>query len=187
MACKLITFHYASPLVITAQHCHFLHYVYKVLEKLQHQVASVDLTYVSRPIEYIQASNILYNLKELLKSQNVSSAPLPSRYLVMVIPPNKGGFSHSLSPILPHFTFAYLWCLLLQCYQQFSRHCGSKAMLPYAENFYLSVLVLPVCHQLLLRLLHGAYQPGYDEGQSHQLAHIYTPLPVAECFLNTTT
>ncbi|XP_077319460.1 polycystin-1-like protein 3 [Lithobates pipiens] len=64
--------------VITAQHCHFLHYVYKVLEKLQHQVASVDLTYVSRPIDYIQASNILYNLKELLKSQNVSSAPLPS-------------------------------------------------------------------------------------------------------------
>ncbi|XP_072278815.1 polycystin-1-like protein 3 [Pyxicephalus adspersus] len=64
--------------VITAQHCHFLRYVYKILEKLQYQVASVDLTYVSRPIDYIQASNILFDLKELLKSQNVSGAPLPS-------------------------------------------------------------------------------------------------------------
>ncbi|KAM5138143.1 polycystin-1-like protein 3 [Mantella aurantiaca] len=64
--------------VITAQQGHFLHYVYKVLEKLQYQVASVDLTYVSKPIDYIQASNILYDLKEQLKSQNVSGTPLPS-------------------------------------------------------------------------------------------------------------
>ncbi|KAM9302017.1 polycystin-1-like protein 3 [Gastrophryne carolinensis] len=64
--------------VITAQQCHFLHYLYKVLEKLQYQVASVDLSRVSRPIEYIEATNMLFDLKELLKSHNVSGTPLPS-------------------------------------------------------------------------------------------------------------
>ncbi|XP_075043555.1 polycystin-1-like protein 3 [Mixophyes fleayi] len=64
--------------VITAQRCIFLHYLYKALQKLQYQVASVDLSYVSKPINYIQASNILYDLKERLHGLNVSGSPLPS-------------------------------------------------------------------------------------------------------------
>ncbi|KAG8562874.1 hypothetical protein GDO81_015846, partial [Engystomops pustulosus] len=64
--------------VITPHQCHFLHYLYKILENLQYQVSSVDLDYVPKPIEYIQASNILFDLKELLHTFNVSGAPLPS-------------------------------------------------------------------------------------------------------------
>ncbi|XP_040265345.1 polycystic kidney disease protein 1-like 3 [Bufo bufo] len=64
--------------VITPHQCHFLHYFYNVLENLQYQVSLVDLNYVPKPIDYIQASNILFNLKELLQTFNVSGAPLPS-------------------------------------------------------------------------------------------------------------
>ncbi|CAJ0953971.1 unnamed protein product [Ranitomeya imitator] len=64
--------------VITPHQCHFLHYLYKILENLQYQVSSVDLDYVPKPIDYIQASNILFDLKELLQTFNVSGAPLPS-------------------------------------------------------------------------------------------------------------
>ncbi|XP_063801546.1 polycystin-1-like protein 3 isoform X2 [Pseudophryne corroboree] len=64
--------------VIRAQQCIFLHYLYKVLQKLQYQVASVDLTYATKPISYIQASNILYDLKQQLQSLNISGTPLPS-------------------------------------------------------------------------------------------------------------
>ncbi|XP_073440661.1 polycystin-1-like protein 3 [Dendrobates tinctorius] len=64
--------------VITPHQCHFLHYLYKILENLQYQVSSVDLDYVPKSIDYIQASNILFDLKELLHTFNVSGAPLPS-------------------------------------------------------------------------------------------------------------
>ncbi|XP_069822233.1 polycystin-1-like protein 3 isoform X2 [Dendropsophus ebraccatus] len=64
--------------VITPHQCHFLHYLYKILENLQYQVSSVDLDYVPKSIDYIQASNILFDLKELLQTFNVSGTPLPS-------------------------------------------------------------------------------------------------------------
>ncbi|XP_075692922.1 polycystin-1-like protein 3 [Rhinoderma darwinii] len=64
--------------VITPHQWHYLHYLYKILENLQYQVSSVDLDYVPKPIDYLQASNILFDLKELLQSFNVSGAPLPS-------------------------------------------------------------------------------------------------------------
>ncbi|XP_056384123.1 polycystic kidney disease protein 1-like 3 [Hyla sarda] len=64
--------------VITPHQCHFLHYFYKILENLQDQVSSVDLDYVPKSIDYIQASNILFDLKELLQTFNVSGTPLPS-------------------------------------------------------------------------------------------------------------
>ncbi|KAM3920317.1 polycystin-1-like protein 3 [Leptodactylus fuscus] len=64
--------------VITPHQCHFLHYLYKILENLQYQVSSMDLDYVPKPTDYIQASNILFDLKELLHTFNVSGAPLPN-------------------------------------------------------------------------------------------------------------
>ncbi|KAM4614082.1 polycystin-1-like protein 3 [Discoglossus pictus] len=64
-------------IVMTPRQCHLLHYLNKVLEKLQFQVASLDLSYVSEPINYIHASNVLYDLRELLRGQNVTGAPLP--------------------------------------------------------------------------------------------------------------
>ncbi|KAM8945969.1 polycystin-1-like protein 3 [Pelodytes ibericus] len=65
-------------IVMTPQQCLFLHYLYKLLDKLQLQVSSVDLSHVAKPINYIQASNIIYDLQDLLRSQSVTGAPLPN-------------------------------------------------------------------------------------------------------------
>ncbi|CAH2324014.1 polycystic kidney disease 1-like 3 [Pelobates cultripes] len=64
--------------VMTPHQCLFLHRLYKVLEQLKFDVSSVDLSYVAKPINYIQATNILYDLQDLLRSKNVTGSPLPS-------------------------------------------------------------------------------------------------------------
>ncbi|KAM4614081.1 polycystin-1-like protein 3 [Discoglossus pictus] len=63
--------------VMTPNQCHFCHYLNKVLEKLQFQVASLDLSYVSKPINYIHSTNVLYDLRDQLQGQNITGAPLP--------------------------------------------------------------------------------------------------------------
>ncbi|XP_053305776.1 polycystic kidney disease protein 1-like 3 [Spea bombifrons] len=65
-------------IVRSPQQCIFLHYLYRVLENLMIEVSSVDLSYVSKPSDYIQAANVIYDLREHLQNENVTGATLPS-------------------------------------------------------------------------------------------------------------
>ncbi|MEE6528512.1 hypothetical protein FKM82_030892, partial [Ascaphus truei] len=64
--------------VMTTHQYHFLHYLHNILEKLMFQVSALDLTHVSKPSNYIQATNLLHDLREQLQSQSVTKSPIPN-------------------------------------------------------------------------------------------------------------
>ncbi|KAM4723014.1 polycystin-1-like protein 3 [Rhinophrynus dorsalis] len=122
--------------VLKVHQYHFLHYLKKTLEKLQFQVASVDLTYVPKPINYIQATNVLYDLRDLLQSQSISGETLPNS-LTTSFPAFTA--QRTLSSRLPK-CFQYLCWLLLFAISSFSA-------------FYLALLTLDMTRENATRWL----------------------------------